>query len=120
MGNEGSKDRVFVAFEHIVETAHLYLNDTDLGILWKKPFRAEITGALRQGSNLLRLEVANTWANGLAGDARLPADQRRTKTNVTRLPNAWTYPFASIPNAQYDLIEGGLSGHVKISNFKAD
>ncbi|MEN8156849.1 MAG: glycosyl hydrolase, partial [Bacteroidota bacterium] len=108
-------ETVFMEFTDIVETGHVYLNKRDLGILWKKPFRVEITDALQPGTNRLRVEVANTWANGLAGDARLPAGQRRTRTNVTRLPNAWSYPLAEIPNQDYDLIEGGLSGTVKIS-----
>lgn len=105
-------------FGDIVEAGHVYLNDTDLGILWKKPFRVDITGVLNAGQNTLRVDVANTWANGLAGDARLPAEQRRTKTNVRRLPNAWTHPMSSIPNKDYDLIEGGLAGPVKIITFK--
>jgi len=105
--------------DQVVEVAHVYLNGTDLGILWKKPFRVDISSALKQGSNLLRIDVANTWANGLAGDARLPADRRRTRTNVTRLPNAWTYPMNEIPNENYDLIEAGLAGPVKISTFKS-
>jgi hypothetical protein len=90
------------------------VNDTDLGILWKRPYRVEISDVLKPGVNVLRIEVANTWANGLAGDARLPAGQRRTRSNITRLPNAWAYPLETIPNEEYDLIEGGLTGHVFI------
>jgi len=119
-GINAGDQRVFIEFDNIVETAQLYLNGSDLGILWKRPFRVEITEALKQGDNRLRVMVANTWANGLAGDARLPEDQRRTSTNVTRLPNAWAYPFETIPNDQYDLIEGGLSGSVNISTFNTN
>jgi hypothetical protein len=116
----GHGQGVYLAFDDVVEVAHLYLNGSDLGILWKKPFRVEITPAVQQGTNHLVVEVANTWANGLAGDARLPAGQRRTRTNVTRLPNAWTCPLDQIPNADYDLLEGGLSGTVKIFTFKSN
>ena len=121
-GGETGEDGqgAFLEFGDIVETAHIYLNGTDLGILWKKPFRVEISGALKTGSNHLRIEVANTWANGLAGDARLPAGERRTRTNVIRLPNAWSHPMKEIPNDDYGLIDGGLCGSVKISTFKAD
>jgi hypothetical protein len=114
----GDKNQiVFLEFDQVVEVAHVYLNGTDLGILWKKPFRIEITDALIVGNNELKVEVANTWANGLAGDARLPADKRLTKTNVTRLPNAWTFPLQDIPNEDYDLLEGGIAGPIKISKF---
>ncbi len=115
---EQDSARMFLEIGNIVEVGHAYLNETDLGILWKEPFSVEITEALKPGQNQLRIEVANTWANGLAGDARLPADQRRTRTNVRRLPNAWTYPMSSIPNEEYDLIESGLAGPVKIITFK--
>ena len=107
-------ERQFIEFDKVVEVARVTLNDEDLGILWKRPFRVEITGALKPGMNMLRVEVANTWHNGLAGDARLPADQRRTKTNVIRLPNAWSIPMASIPNEDYDLLDGGITGPVRV------
>ncbi len=110
--------RVFLDLGTVIETARVSLNGRELGILWKPPFRMEVTGALKQGANLLEVEVANTWANGLAGDARLPGNERRTKTNVTRLPNAWTYPMESIPNDEYDLLESGLAGPVTLSIWK--
>jgi hypothetical protein len=114
-GGEGS---VYLEFENIIEVARVTLNGADLGILWTKPFRAEITAALKPGINLLRVEIANTWANGLAWDARLPEGQRRTKTNITRLPNAWSYPLETIPNEEYDLIDAGLTGSVRIVTIK--
>jgi hypothetical protein len=119
-GQTDGDQGLFLELGDVVEVAHLYLNDADLGILWKRPFRVEISGAVHPGTNRLRVEVANTWANGLAGDARKPPDQRRTRTNITRLPNAWSYPLETIPNEEYDLLEGGLAGTVKISALKSD
>ena len=43
--------KVLLEFENIVETAHVYLNGTDLGICWKSPYRIELTEALRTGEN---------------------------------------------------------------------
>jgi len=105
---------LFLEIEQVVEVAHVYLNGTDLGISWKPPFRLEITDAVTPGKNLLKIEVANTWANGLAGDARFPPDQRRTRTNVIRLPNAWAYPMEEIPTDEYGLLDAGIRGKVKI------
>ncbi len=110
--------RIFLEFDQLVEVAQVYLNSKDLGILWKLPFRVDITDALIPGENFLKIDVANTWANGLAGDARLPMDRRRTKTNITRLPNAWSYPLQEIPNEDYPLLEGGIAGKVKISTYE--
>jgi len=109
--------KVILEFENIIETAHVYLNGTDLGICWKSPYRIDITEALRTGENQLSVEVANTWANRLCGDARLPREQRISNTNITRLPNAWSYPMDKIPNEEYDLLEGGMTGKVSIVTY---
>ncbi len=116
-GETKPDQRIFLELSSVVEVARVYLNGEDLGVLWKKPFRADITAQLQTGKNLLRVDVANTWANGLVGDARLPAQERRTRTNVSRLPIAWAYPLETIPREEYGLIPAGLSGTAKISTF---
>jgi len=110
--------KVILEFENIIETAHIYLNGSDLGICWRFPYRLDITEALRTGKNQLKVEVANTWANRLCGDARLPREQRISNTNITRLPNAWSYPMEKIPNDEYDLLEGGMTGKISIVTYE--
>ena len=58
--------------------AQVKLNGHDLGILWKAPFRVNITGALQSGGNALEIRVANLWPNRMIGDAALPAAERFT------------------------------------------
>ncbi len=111
-------DRLFLEIGEVIETARVILNGKELGILWKPPFRIEVTGELNEGTNRLKVEVANTWANGLAGDARLPLEKRRTRTNVTRLPNAWTWPLETIPRTEYGLLGSGMAGPVTIKTYK--
>ncbi len=50
------------------------LNGRDLGILWKPPFRVEITDLLHAGANELAVSVVNLWPNRLIGDEQLPDD----------------------------------------------
>jgi hypothetical protein len=50
------------------------LNGKDMGILWKKPFRIDITNAAKKGENDLELTVVNLWPNRLIGDEHLPED----------------------------------------------
>lgn len=59
------------------------LNGTDLGIVWTKPFRADITGVLKAGPNHLQVSVINSWRNRLIGDRELPKDRQLTRTNIT-------------------------------------
>jgi hypothetical protein len=54
--------------------AEAKLNGRDLGILWKPPFRVDITEALQAGANELTVNVVNLWPNRLIGDDMLPPD----------------------------------------------
>jgi hypothetical protein len=53
-------------------------------ILWKKPFRTALGAAAHPGWNELEIAVTNLWPNRLIGDQRLPAEQRLTRTNITK------------------------------------
>ncbi len=83
-----------------------WVNGQPLGVMWTPPFRADATEVLHEGVNELVVEVSNTWFNRLAGDARLPADQRRTRTNVPRSGGkAW---------AELEPLPSGLFGPVRL------
>ncbi|HET6382110.1 MAG TPA: glycosyl hydrolase [Armatimonadota bacterium] len=60
--------------------AGVRLNGHDLGVLWKPPFRTDVTGLIRPGANTVEVSVTNLWANRLIGDSGLPANQRVTWT----------------------------------------
>jgi len=66
------------------EIAEVWLNGKPLGVLWKKPFAVALGGAAKAGENELEVEVVNLWPNRLIGDQQLPAEQRRTSTNITK------------------------------------
>jgi hypothetical protein len=90
------------------EVADVYLNGKPLGILWKPPFRLDITRAAKPGKNRLIVEVANLWSNRIVGDAKLPENQRYTRTNITS-PRTWGPPWQEAP-----LLESGLIGPVRL------
>ncbi len=54
--------------------AEVSLNGQDLGILWKPPFRVNLTSAAKAGANKLVVKVTNLWPNRLIGDEQLPPD----------------------------------------------
>jgi hypothetical protein len=58
--------------------AQVKLNGQDLGVLWKAPFKVNVTGALKSGQNTLEIRVANLWPNRMIGDAALPVAKRFT------------------------------------------
>jgi hypothetical protein len=48
--------------------AEVIVNGKDLGILWKTPYKIDVTGALKPGSNQIEIKVTNLWVNRLIGD----------------------------------------------------
>ncbi len=82
--------------------ARVRLNGKDMGILWKPPYRVEITGAIKAGENKLEIDVVNLWPNRMIGDAALPAEKRFTWSS-------WE-PF----NKDSPLLKSGLLGPVEI------
>lgn len=54
--------------------AEVSLNGREFGVLWKPPYRVNITGAAKAGANKLVVKVTNLWPNRLIGDEQLPPD----------------------------------------------
>ena len=65
-----------------VGIARVSLNGTDLGTVWTKPFRVDVTQALRPGRNELVVTVINSWYNRVLGDQLEKASVRQTQTNI--------------------------------------
>ncbi len=81
--------------------AEVTVNGRRLGILWKTPFRAEVTSILRPGENTLEIKVTNLWVNRLIGDQQ---------------PGATTYTYTArqFYRADSPLLPSGLLGPVRI------
>jgi hypothetical protein len=82
--------------------AEVVLNGKSLGIIWKTPFRINITGALKQGENKLDIKVTNLWVNRLIGDQQ---------SGVT---NKFTYTTMPFYRADSPLKPSGLMGPVRL------
>ena len=91
----------------VAETAKVTLNGKDLGVLWCTPRCIEITDALEAGENELKIEVVNNWPNRLIGDGKLPAEQRRTRTNIEK--------YNPVKTGEHTLLPSGLLGPLTIS-----
>jgi len=55
-------------------TAEVFVNGKSAGVLWKRPYRLDITEALVKGENKIKVNVANLWVNRIVGDQELPDD----------------------------------------------
>ena len=52
------------------EVAEVLVNGKSAGIVWKPPYRADVTGLAHRGTNTLEVRVTNLWVNRLIGDAQ--------------------------------------------------
>lgn len=104
--------------------AEVKLNGHDLGILWKAPFRVEVTGLVQPGENTLSVKVTNLWPNRLIGDEQLPAEVEWNGAAIKAWPE-WVWGKGTRPKTGrytfttwkfYDkdspLLESGLIGPV--------
>jgi hypothetical protein len=78
----GSERHVHLDLGDVHELAEIFVNGESAGVLWKPPFRADITRLLKPGNNELRIEVMNLWINRLSGDIKLPENRRFTSSNI--------------------------------------
>lgn len=58
------------------DLAEVAVNGIPSEILWKAPFRTDITGLLRKGLNKIEIKVTNEWTNRLAGDQKAGAGKK--------------------------------------------
>jgi len=86
----------------VKNVAKVRLNGKELGVVWTAPWQVDITEAVKPTGNMLEIDIVNLWPNRLIGDAKLPNEQRRTRTNVLAY------------NADSPLMRSGLLGPVQI------
>jgi hypothetical protein len=86
--------------------AEVIVNGRSLGVVWKQPFRVDVTNTLRAGNNKLEIKVTDLWVNRLIGDAQPGVTNKITYT---------TMPFYQ---ANSKLLPSGLLGPVRVISFK--
>ncbi|MGC8834926.1 MAG: glycosylhydrolase-like jelly roll fold domain-containing protein, partial [Armatimonadota bacterium] len=106
--------------------AEVTLNGRKLGILWKAPFRLDVTGIVKPGRNLLSVRVTNLWPNRLIGDEQLPPDVEWNGPALARWPQwlvegkprpktgRYTFTTWRFYTKDSPLLESGLIGPVVI------
>jgi hypothetical protein len=70
-GMIGPRKALYLDLGDVKNIAEVEVNGIYLGILWKPPFRIDVSTAIRLGINNLRIKVTNTWPNRLIGDKAL-------------------------------------------------
>jgi hypothetical protein len=87
---------------NVKNLAEVSVNGKSLGILWKTPFRVDLTTVATTGVNHLEIKVTDLWPNRLIGDAKLPKEKQIT------------WASQSIYTADSPLLPSGLIGPVQL------
>jgi hypothetical protein len=72
----GSGRRLYLDLGRVEILSGVKVNGRDLGVVWKEPYRADITDVVHAGANSIELAVTNLWANRMIADAALPEEGR--------------------------------------------
>jgi len=122
-------DRYVLDLGDLKNLAEVELNGKKLGILWKPPFRVDVTGALRTGDNALKIKVTNLWPNRLIGDEQKADDREWAGDHVKVIPQ-WVQDGKPSPTGRYtftvwhhwtaddDPLPSGLFGPVQIRTVR--
>jgi len=96
-----SGQRVYLDLGRVEVVASVRVNGKHAGVLWKTPYRAEVTGLLRPGENLIEIQVANLWVNRMIGDEQLPEDSNRNPDGTLREWPTWLLEGRPSPTGRY-------------------
>lgn len=88
------------------DVAEIFVNGHNAGVLWKEPYRLDISPYVKPGENDIRIKTINQWTNRLAGDQDLPEGERVLDHFIPRFGGKW------------ELQESGLLGPAKVILLK--
>jgi hypothetical protein len=122
--------RVYLDLGRVQVMARVRLNGKDLGVLWKPPYRTDITDAAKPGENSLEIEVVNLWPNRMIGDEQLPEDSERNPEGTLKKWPQWVLDGKPSPTGRFTfttwrlwnkdspLQESGLLGPVRLETMR--
>jgi hypothetical protein len=118
--------RICLDLGNVQVMAGVKLNGKDLGVLWRPPYRVDVTDALRQGDNTLEVGVTNLWINRMIGDEELPEDSDRNPNGTLKAWPQWVLDGKPSPTGRFTFtswrlwkkgeaaVESGLIGPVTL------
>jgi len=122
----GKNRHLYLDLGKVQVMAQVKLNGKDLGILWKSPYRVDVTDAVKAGENTLEVRVVNLWVNRMIGDEKMPEDSSRNADGTLKEWPQWLREGKPSPVGRYtfttwrlwktgdSLLESGLIGPVTL------
>jgi len=125
--DKGTEKKLYLDLGKVAVMAEMKLNGRGLGVLWKAPYRVDITDAVKAGQNVLEIKVVNLLINRMIGDELLPEDSERNGDGTLKKWPQWLEDGKPNPTGRYTfstwrlwkkgspLQESGLIGPVVLS-----
>ncbi|MCF8222056.1 MAG: hypothetical protein K9J25_02835 [Bacteroidales bacterium] len=103
--------RIFIDLGKVRDLAEVFIDGQSAGILWKEPYKLDITDYIAGGENDLDIEITNMWVNRLTGDMLSETGETYCRTNHPYVRND---NWAGGGDETYRIQDSGLMGPVKI------
>lgn len=101
-----------LSLDKVHESAHIWVNGQDAGIMWSIPFTLRIGKYLRAGKNEIRIEVANLMANRIRY-----MDQHHIPWRQYHEINFVNINYKDFDASNWQIQPSGLAGQVTITAF---
>lgn len=95
-----TSQRLILDLGYLKNFAEVKLNGKQLPLLWKPPYRLDVTDILKQGANTLQISVTNLWPNRLIGDEQQPDDLQWEGIRLKEIPQ-WVKDGKNSPTGRY-------------------
>lgn len=96
-----SGQRLLLDLGSVEVMARVFVNGKECGIVWKPPYRIDITAAARPGANDVEIDVVNLWINRMIGDEQLPEDSNWKDMETLAEWPEWFRNGAKRPSGRY-------------------
>lgn len=122
----GSEGRLWLDLGAVEVMGRVRVNGRECGVVWKPPYRVEISGAAKAGENALEIDAVNLWINRMIGDEQLPEDAEWKdfetlagwpewfKAGQKRPSGRYTFTSAKHYTKDTPLVPSGLLGPVML------
>ncbi len=111
LDGESVKKKMILDLGGVRDVAEVFINGKSAGILWKKPYQADISQLVQPGKNDLKIEIVNLWVNRMTGDMLSDPKDRFCKTNQSYMKSE-VWPGGDEP---FRLQTAGLLGPVTLN-----